>query len=651
MKIQRLFIIGAAIITIGIFLSPIFRPGIIAGHDAGYHFTRVQLFTQAFKEGQFPVRWIEGPVPGITHPLFEFYPPLFYYFVAPLMLLGIPYTIATYAVIIFTTVLAWVGMYLFVKNVIASTSMSLRAERSNLSVNSAKQSLGIATSSGTPPRNDMIAAAFAATLFLFTPYRISQLYVRAAYGEFLATAFVPLAFLAMYNKNILLLAFSLAAMVMSHQPTAIIVAVPLALWALYNFLRTGQVRGLVHTGIAGLLAFGLSAFFTIPLIAESGLIRAARLSTGYFDFRAHFAELGQLIYSAWGYGVSMRGAGDGMSLQVGIINWVVILGTVVLVLYNYKALSSRDRSDGVAISHQHGIAEPVPSGSGRRLLRFARNDSEGSPRNDNLNIIFFLIITVFGVGMATTASEPFWERFSVLGYIQYPWRFLLIVSFATSALGGLIFYNLYNRYKNYNRYSFLLLFIPILFNLKYLAPAAYMPAGTFNLNNPELARYNSPENPFFGVELGYFPIWVSEVNTDPNVKRFTVIAGTAEVTATADFMTRQQARVEATQAATIRINTHYFPGWMATIDDGKTKKTVVPAYNNSLGNMEINLTPGDYKLSLNLTQTPVRRFADYLSLGTAVGVAVWMLLMISPKRFWSKYKGATSPARVKRSKA
>ncbi len=594
MKIQRLFIIGAAVVTIGIFLSPLFRPGIIAGHDAGYHFTREQLFTQALKEGQFPVRWIEGPVPGITHPLFEFYPPLFYYFVAPFMLLGIGYTIATYVVIAGAAILSVVGMYLFLKQ---QTSNSL-------------------------------ASLFGATLFLFTPYRISQLYVRAAYGEFLATAFVPLAFWAMYNKNVLLLALSLAAMVTSHQPTAIIVAFPLALWALYNFLRTEQVRGLADVGIAGFLAFGLSAFFTIPMIAESGLIRAARLSTGYFDFRAHFAELGQLIYSAWGYGVSIRGPGDGMSFQVGIINWVVIAGSVTLILLGF-------------IRHSRARGNPVYNNY--------KLDPRVKPEDDK--VIFFLIITLFGIFMATSASEPLWERFSVLGYLQYPWRFLLIVSFATATIAGLVVNTLMTIYKEYARYGIILLAVPILFNLKYLAPSAYMPPKTFDLGNPELARYNSPENPFFGVELGYFPIWVNEVNTDPNVLRFRVETGVAEANTTFDTMTRQEAHVVATQAATIRVNTHYFPGWMATIDDGKTKKTVVPAYNNSLGNMEISLTPGEYTLSLDLTQTPVRRFADYLSLGTALGVAVWMLLIISPKRFWSKYNGATSPARVKRSNA
>ncbi len=595
----------ASLITI-LFLSPLFRPGIIAGHDAGYHFTREQLFTRSLKEGQFPVRWIEGPSPGITHPLFLFYPPLFYYAVAPFMLMGISYTGATYAVIALATILAWLGMYLLVKTIIGLDPRFRGDDRGG---------------GGDDRLVVDLAASVAATLFLFTPYRISQLYVRAAYGEFLATAFVPWAFLAVYNlynrynhynRYILLLGFSLAAMVTSHQPTMIIVAAPLAAWTIYLWMRTQNTRGLAALGGAILLALGLAAFFVLPLVTEGSFIRAGRLASGYFDFRQHFALPAQLIYSPWGYGVSLMGSTDGMSFQVGFVNWVVLGGAVILVFYNY-------------------------------YNRY---------KNYNGYIGIFVLLSLSGIFMATDASAPIWERFSLLGYVQYPWRHLLVISFATAALGGLVFYNSYNVYKNYNRYIWLLLFIPILFNLKYLAPAAYMKPGMFDLGNPELARYNSPENPFFGVELGYFPIWVNEVNTDPAIKRFSVVAGKADVKTTRDTMIRQEARIEASQAATIRVNTHYFPGWMATIDDGKSKKTVTPAYDNPQGNMEVNLLePGDYTLTFSLTKTPVRTIADYLSLVSLVAVAVGTLLIIAPRRFWSKYAGASSPARVKRSKA
>jgi hypothetical protein len=611
MKNRRVVVgIAVAVGVIILFLSPLGKAGFIAGHDTGYHLTRVQLFTQALREGQFPVRWIEGPVPGITHPLFLFYPPLFYYPAAALMILGMPYETATYTVLALTTVLAFTGMYCFVKNI-----------------------------TGNP-----IAALAAATLFLFTPYRVSQFYVRAAYGELLATAFLPWAFLSIRKLvdddgsqrtpwlpawrslagPVLTLGIALSAMVLSHQPTAIIAAFPLAVWTIYLWVRTRNARGILRVGLSCAIAFGLSAFFVVPLVAESGLIRAARLSGGYFDFRGHFALLSQLVYSAWGWGVSVRGALDGMSFQVGIINWMVVVGGAWLLLYNVY----------------------------------------NNYKNYNDYILFFLSLFLFSLFMATEASLPIWERFGIMGFIQYPWRFLLLSSFTTSVTGGLVCYNLYNLYKNYTHYISLLIFIPVLFNLKYLAPSAMMTAGTFDLRNPSLARYNSPENPFFGVELGYFPVWVSQVNTDPATKRFSVTRGNADITPGTDTMIRQEAELYVKEVTTIRVNTHYFPGWVASIDDlpasasaqaiqagGKTTKTVIPAYDNPQGNMEVTLPAGNYRLAFTLDKTPIRRMADYLSLGSALAVASAAILMIAPKRFWSKYAGAISPARVKRTKA
>lgn len=93
---HKLLITAIAFTSLLIYLHPLLRSKVIAGHDSGYHFTRVQLFSEALKQGQFPVRWTEGPGPGLSHPLFQFYPPLFYYPAAGLMALGIPYVTAVY---------------------------------------------------------------------------------------------------------------------------------------------------------------------------------------------------------------------------------------------------------------------------------------------------------------------------------------------------------------------------------------------------------------------------------------------------------------------------------------------------------------------------------------------------------------------------
>lgn len=78
-----------ALMTIAVFSKPLFQKGLIAGHDTGTHVIHVQMMAQALKDGlaslasgrsgQFPVRWVEGPAPGLSHPLFNYYPPLFNY--------------------------------------------------------------------------------------------------------------------------------------------------------------------------------------------------------------------------------------------------------------------------------------------------------------------------------------------------------------------------------------------------------------------------------------------------------------------------------------------------------------------------------------------------------------------------------------------
>ena len=549
-----------------VFLWPLTRPGLIAGHDTGARFVHVQMMAKALKDGQFPVRWVEGPTKGLSHPLFNYYPPLFYYPPAILILLGVGLVPAVYTTLALSAIIGWLGMYLFVKKLAGS-----------------------------------LPAVISASIFIFTPYRISQIYVRAAYGEFLATALIPWAFLGIYNlyndynrynyyKNFLLLSFSLAAILTSHQPTFIMILPALLAWIGYLWIIRASRKEMLISFLAIGVALLLAASFVIPLIGESQFIRPVGLSAGYFDFRQHFATIGQLIYSPWGYGVSQPGPNDGMSFQVGVLNWVVVAGAVGLLLYNlYKNYNRYNY------------------------------------------YIFFLSLFLFSLFMSTSASLPIWERFSILSYIQYPWRYLAVSVLATSVLAGLVFYNLYNRYNHYKNYILLLfLFLPILFNLKYLAPAAYLSRDIFNFGSKNFPRTDALN----GLEPSYFPARVSQINSDPSIPRFRLVQGKAKIKSLTDKITFQEFSAQVTSPATIRINTHYFPGWQARIDNGKEVSLVTPGFNNPEGNMEITLTPGNYKVSLQFTNTPIRRLANYLSLGTALGLLILAIfpMPIQPRR-------------------
>src|SRR5688572_10221751 len=58
---------------------PFFGKEIPSGHDVGARMVHQQLIAKALDEGQFPVRWVDWIGEGAVHPLFLFYPSLFYY--------------------------------------------------------------------------------------------------------------------------------------------------------------------------------------------------------------------------------------------------------------------------------------------------------------------------------------------------------------------------------------------------------------------------------------------------------------------------------------------------------------------------------------------------------------------------------------------
>lgn len=599
---RSLFIpVTFCIITLLVFSKPLFKPGLIAGHDTGTRFVHIQLMAHALRDGQFPVRWVEGPVPGLSHPLFAYYPPLFYYFSALFVILGTSAKLGLYLTLIASVALGWVGMYGF--------AQKLEEASSHLPPSHSLSSPLTASPLAPPP----LVASLAATLFSLTPYRISQLYVRAAYLELAATSFIPFAFwgvslicTTLHKKSDTLYGFvmttvSLGLMIIMHQPTFMMTVPALILWIMtLTFLTPSKTRTSIalSTIVASLL---LVSSFLLPLIGERAFIRQDGLSSGYFDFHQHFATFSQMVYSAWGYGISQLGSNDGMSFQVGVINWIVLACAVGIFLYNQlfkkKILS---------------------------LSLFQQTC-----------ILFFLIITTYGVFMSTPISLPLWERFPLLAFLQYPWRYLAITTFATSAL---VVFTAPIIPKRYLPFFFIII---IVFNWKYLAPATHLSDDVFIVGSNAFPK----TNPLYGLEPSYLPRWVTQTNADPLVPRFQVLQGKAQIQEKTMKTTVQEFTARVETPTTIRVNTHYFPGWIARVNNGQNTTAILPSYDNAEGNMEITLTPGEYTVTFMFTNTPLRTIADYLSLGTIVGLlGLLAFAAFSRNHRWSKYDGAISPA-------
>lgn len=299
--------------------------------------------------GQFPPRFVPDLSFGFGYPLFNFVFPLPFYIAEMMHILGLSFVDSVKTVFLLSVPLSMYFMYKFLKE----------------------------------HTNDILALA-GGVLYVYTPYRATDIYVRGAIGEILAFVFPPLAGYAISKINktnkkryIGLLGISIAGLILSHNIMAYMFAPFLIL--LVVFERKNILKS-IYGFILGLL---ISLYFWLPALVESKLMK---YGTGNFNFIDHFPTLKQLVTPYFGYGASVPGPYDGMSFFLGIINILLIIAAIFLVRK----------------------VKPI--------------------------IYWSLIAIIISIFLMNYRSSFVWLHFPFLPYFQFPWRFLSLTTFATSVL-------------------------------------------------------------------------------------------------------------------------------------------------------------------------------------------------------------------------
>jgi len=590
-----LLVVLLSLFTIG----PLLQPGYFwDAHDARHSVYFLFEFNRGIQDGILYPRWQPDFAFGYGYPFFNIYGPLATYLGEIFYLLGLGFTGAVKAVFGLSVIGSGLAMYGFVKQVMGRR-----------------------------------AGLVAAVAYMVIPYRLVDLYVRAALAESVAYVFVPLVLWGVWASlqrprlaNVLGLALAYAALMFTSPLVTLLLTLILVFYVAVlglarlndeqpwrQFSRESILPWLGHLGhrlappaLALILGLCLSAVFSLPAMTENRFVRVDQWYGGRYAWGGDFVEFFQLFSPRWGFGTSVPGPHDEVSFQLGLV-------PVVLSLLGVSNLLRR---------------RTIGSRAARRL------------------VVFFAVMTVLVVFLMLSVSAQLWQVLPLVRLAQFPWRLLAltVVSLAflsgTAALGG-------DDKKGALPGPTLLVLVAltILASLPYLqAPMSRREVSMAGLmqfqqsademtGSTAWVRQIPDWSPLADYYMAGKPI-TSKVNYDLLYRQ----AGKAQAETLELHVDSELVEYTANRSMLLTFNTFYYPGWHAYRLDPQTMAVVeeLPiAARGELGLMTVRIPAGAGQVLLRFEDTPIRKLGtaiSWASLGLIIAILVARLALRIRKR-------------------
>ncbi len=549
-------------------LAPLTAPGyFVNAHDARHSVYFLQMFDQSFRDGAWYPRWAADMVFGYGYPLWIILAPIPFFAGEAFHLIGLDFVSTVKMVDGLAVLFSAFTMYLFASRVLGKN-----------------------------------AGLVAAIAYVYVPYHLVDLYVRAAQAELVSFIFPPLVCWAFYQlalthrpRYIAFAALAYAGLILSHISMAVLFTPIIGLYLVFLFFTTrpttndGQpnasvvghrscIRFAFYAGASITLALGLAAIFLLPVLFEQKYLTTDPLIGGFFNYRKHFLNANQLLSPFWGYGYAGENGNDQFSLQLGLIP----------VLLTFVALW--------AIHHT------------RETIR--------------AHLVWFASILAFVVFLMLPISAPLWEPFAtIVAFAQFPWRLLIISAFALAFLSGAAIYAL----PDDSRDRVAALAIALLF---VIANYAYvLPQHTEAVFNAQtLMEFQVQERELLGDTVWMqgerpqtSPLVEQYINGEKLEKAIALDAG-AQVETVRYGGQSVEVRVESNTPTRVMVYTRYFPGWVATIEG----KPIEIDPNNEQGLIVIQVPAGAHTLHLRFEDTAARQIGAMVSL---VSLAIALIIL------------------------
>ncbi|MFQ5611394.1 MAG: 6-pyruvoyl-tetrahydropterin synthase-related protein [Anaerolineae bacterium] len=562
--------------------APLLTPAyFFEAHDARHSVFFLVEFDQTWRDGYLWPRWSPDFAFGYGYPLFSTsVAPLAYYAAQILHLLGLGLTASVKTMFALATVGAGLSTYLLARRLFGRT-----------------------------------AGLLAGIVYMYVPFHLAEIYVRAAYAEFVALALLPLilwAFTALLSaptaRRLALAGLVYGLLPLTHPITFFTFTFLLAAYILYLGLarlrlgaRAVALRLSAAAG-AGLLGLALAAIFLLPVVAEQPFIQIEQWRTGSYNYLNHFVYASQLFSPFWGYGYSGPGLQDDTSFQLGI----AVLGLMV-------------------VAGVRAISRPSMAGRGAAL--------------------FFIGATAVLVWLMSPAAEPVWRVVPLASLVQFPWRLLNLTALTMAVGAGALLAegevgdwrleigDQRPKITNATPQSpiILLALVVILGSFNYALPQytdvpdwAETPLAVINWDRASIedrvamVAYTQEQPRTSPMEAQY-------LNGEP-LAVAGLIAGEGQVETLRHGGASDEVRVRAETPVTLQFYTYDFPGWRVIHDGRPVPHRPEPPY----GLITVDLPPGEHHLFLRMGATPPRIAGGLIS-----GLALLLIVagLAGPRRW------------------
>ncbi len=530
-------------------------------HDAPHTVFLLTEFDAALRDGVWYPGWATDQALGYGYPTFVLYPPLAYYVAEGLHLLGAAKVAAVKWTWALATVGAGLAMYAYARHVMGRQR-----------------------------------GVLAAIVYVYVPYHLADIYVRAALAEYASFVWMPLALLAFHRlvervtlPRIGCAGLAYGALMLTHNVTGLAFTPFLALYILLRLLiepGLGKERwGRTAAALGGaLLALGIAAALLLPGFLERSYINQEQWVRETYNYAEHFVQPAHFLSSAWGYAPGPPGTEGVRSSQLGAVPLILVMVATVAAFRRKPAERAL-------------------------ILVFAAA----------LVLLLFLMLPV---------AAPLWELLPIASLVQFPWRLLALTAVALAVLSGMAIRA--PAVDKSNAQVLILALVAILGSFAYTLPQY--------TDTPAYA-----EEPRLSIEfeLNYTDMrgmtaWTEEMpETSPMAEQY--LSGADLVTA--EVLDREasmemiraggasdEVLVRSPNGTALRFYTYYFPGWRVYIDGERLPDEALRA-ETVYGLITVDVPPGEHEVLLRWGDTPLRLTGKALTLA---GLAMAIGLVVVP---------------------